>query len=103
MAQIMAVAFGRSICRSKYVTVQSCDVRRTPYDDGTRDNSGGRTMEDDSIDLGGLWHQCEQIGLFLKGFWTNLLTLVAQISVDFWGYLKNVTINCCVDFFGTII
>ena len=35
---------------------------------------------------------CDQIGLFLKDLFTNLLTKVAQISVEFWGYLKNVNI-----------
>ena len=35
---------------------------------------------------------CDQIGLFLKGILANFLTKVAQISVEFGWYLKNVTI-----------
>ena len=37
--------------------------------------------------------QCDQLGLFLKGIFSNFLTKVAQISVEFWEYLKNVTIH----------
>ena len=35
---------------------------------------------------------CDQIGLFLKGILAYFLTKVAQISVEFGWYLKNVTI-----------